>query len=653
MKSIRKKGYCLLVEGESDTQALWFMGLPALGVPGASTFKEAYVDKLKGLKLYVHKEPDHGGETFTSSCYETLGKAEFEVFEWKCSDAGEKDPSDILIRHGKDDGLKIIDGLLKKAKYVKFDTYPIRLNQAPGFYFNDSGIYEAAGKDNEPKLICRTPILLTRRLKNLDSGEERIEIAFQRDEKWQTAIFPRSTIFTARKITELADMGCTVASENARSVVRFLTALEAQNMNAIPKYDAISRFGWHKGKRFYPGFASDCALDIDPSQRSMAAAYHSSGTLDEWLAIMQPFREIDSFRCILAASFAAPCLYWVRQRSFFIYNWGNARGGKTAALKAALSVWGEPEELMVNFNATQVGLERTAAFYCDLPLGIDERQLGGRQDNLEKIVYMIASGSGRLRGAKTGGIQTLQQWRTIAIATGEEPITTDTSKQGVGTRVLEIYQGPFQNEKDAARMHQQTAMHFGTAGPAFIRRLLDTGEERIQKRFELMLNHLSNTAENSNGAHIACMAVAAMADSFVSEWLYGDQNGVKRALEMGVHLLRTIEKNATDVNVNATNAIRDWIEENRRHFDKDNNIVDHYGYMEDDFVYIIPTCLNEMLKKLEFNPKKTMQYLADTGQIETETGHLTVRKYFGGARARFIQMRIEGFEEFDDPDRPF
>lgn len=74
---------------------------------------------------------------------------------------------------------------------------------------------------------------------------------------------------------------------------------------------------------------------------------------------------------------------------------------------------------MVNFNATQVGLERTAAFYCDLPLGIDERQLAGNnQGALEKIVYMIASGTGKIRGAKSGGIQTVHQWRTVALATG-------------------------------------------------------------------------------------------------------------------------------------------------------------------------------------------------------------------------------------------
>ena len=32
-------GYVILVEGESDAQTLWYYGLPALGIPGASTWR--------------------------------------------------------------------------------------------------------------------------------------------------------------------------------------------------------------------------------------------------------------------------------------------------------------------------------------------------------------------------------------------------------------------------------------------------------------------------------------------------------------------------------------------------------------------------------------------------------------------------------------
>ena len=39
---------------------------------------------------------------------------------------------------------------------------------------------------------------------------------------------------------------------------------------------------------------------------------------------------------------------------------GNSRDGKTSALKAGLSVWGNPDDLTLTFNATAVGIERLA-----------------------------------------------------------------------------------------------------------------------------------------------------------------------------------------------------------------------------------------------------------------------------------------------------
>ena len=60
-----KHDYLVLVEGESDTWTLWHYDIPALGIPGASMankLKAAYIDRFK--KIYIWKEPDHGGDTF-------------------------------------------------------------------------------------------------------------------------------------------------------------------------------------------------------------------------------------------------------------------------------------------------------------------------------------------------------------------------------------------------------------------------------------------------------------------------------------------------------------------------------------------------------------------------------------------------------------
>jgi hypothetical protein len=60
----------ILVEGESDAQTLWFHGVHALGVPGASCFKPERDDVYLGrfASVIAMQEPGTGGEAFIKSC---------------------------------------------------------------------------------------------------------------------------------------------------------------------------------------------------------------------------------------------------------------------------------------------------------------------------------------------------------------------------------------------------------------------------------------------------------------------------------------------------------------------------------------------------------------------------------------------------------
>lgn len=670
LEAIKKKGWAILVEGESDTQSLWYMGLPALGVAGAAMFKAEQAEALQGLKLYVHKEPDQGGNTFTEKVYRGLKDGGFtgEIYQWECAALDVKDPSQVYIDKRKEDGCKAIRSLLSQAKQINLEAElmpdvipgaPIRLRQAEGFIYSEKGISEINQKTMTPALVCRTPIILTKRLKSLETGDERIEIAFKRDDRWHTAIYPRSTIFSSRKITDLADLGCTVTSENSRQVVKFLGALEAENIDVIPKNDATSTFGWQPGRKFLPGHDEGITLDIEPSQRGMAAAYCKNGTLEQWIATMAPHRTRERFRFILAASFAAPLLRIVKQRIFFVYNWGGSKGGKTAALKAALSAWGDPERLMVNFNATQVGLERTASFFCDLPLGIDERQLAGtKQESLEKLVYMIASGTGKIRGSKTGGIQTTYQWRTVALATGEEPLTTDTSQTGVSTRVLEIYGGPFDDETEASMMHQRAALNCGWAGPEFIKHILQIDEREIVDEYEQMQSFVRAISDGKNGSHISGIATVALADAMIDQLFFGGtkESAWESAKAMAASILvNQVESNATDVNENAVQFVVDWVLSNKAYFGT-NAVGTCLGFTNEsgNIAYIFPSMLNQALSKAGYSPKKTMKYMAEQGLISSNIERsgkkvYTVVKWFETRSCRFVEFLIGKIAENKDP----
>lgn len=679
MRQVRSAGYAILVEGESDTQSLWYMELSALGVAGAAMFKAAQAALLQDLKVYIHQEKDNGGETFFRKVTDGLREYGFigEVYRFSCGQVPEcKDPSDIFIKFGKEDGNKKILKLISQAERIdlsapvpvtaSIEDAPVNLRQPDGWEYSEDGIKKFNKKSYANELVCRTPIILKQRLKSLDTGDEKIEVAFKRDGKWHQAIFQRSTLFTSRGIVSLSDLGCTVTSENAKQVVQFLSALESENLDLVPRADSTSTFGWQPGKRFIPGRERGIVLDVDPSQQGAASAYRKEGSLDGWVETMRPHRERDKFRFILAASFAAPLLKIIKQRTFFVYNWGNSKAGKTAALKAALSAWGDPEKLMVNFNATQVGLERTAALYRDLPLGIDERQLAGsKQENLENIVYMIANGKGKVRGAKSGGVQKTYSWRTVAIATGEEPLARETSKGGVSTRALEIYGGPFEDEHSASQMHQHSADNCGHAGPEFVNRIAGLSEESVCEWYGRMQTYVDSISDGKSGSHVSGVAAVAFADALIEEWFFKgkempDSDSLEigrksweRSMDMAKAIMEELmSSTAGDTNENAVQFISDWVISNKAAFGE-KAIGTCLGKMSEsgNVVYLFPSLLQRALTQEGYSAQKTLAYMAEKELITSvaRKDHkgktYSVVKRFDGRLCRFVEFFIGKLSE--------
>jgi len=63
LREIQEAGWCLLVEGETDSLTCWLHGLPALGLPGKKTWSRCWetlkgIPALQDLRFYVWQEPD-------------------------------------------------------------------------------------------------------------------------------------------------------------------------------------------------------------------------------------------------------------------------------------------------------------------------------------------------------------------------------------------------------------------------------------------------------------------------------------------------------------------------------------------------------------------------------------------------------------------
>ncbi len=90
----RAKGYLTIVEGESDCHTLWCQGVPAVGLPGATTWKERWAADLDGIPLlYAIVEPDQGGEAVKASVAKSKIRDRVRLVDLGAA----KDPSGLYL----------------------------------------------------------------------------------------------------------------------------------------------------------------------------------------------------------------------------------------------------------------------------------------------------------------------------------------------------------------------------------------------------------------------------------------------------------------------------------------------------------------------------------------------------------------------------
>jgi len=94
LKDARAMGCVVLVEGESDAQTLWFHGIPALGIPGSSSWKDEWADHLNDVEtVYVVREPDGAGKAMVEKIGQGQLRAKLRILDL----APWKDPSEMHI----------------------------------------------------------------------------------------------------------------------------------------------------------------------------------------------------------------------------------------------------------------------------------------------------------------------------------------------------------------------------------------------------------------------------------------------------------------------------------------------------------------------------------------------------------------------------
>ena len=527
-----------------------------------------------------------------------------------------------------------------------------------GQYVCDEYGVSMTDKYGYEQTICRHPIMPVERLVNIDSGEERLKLAYKKGRAWRTIIVEKSVIASSSSILQLASNGIMVNSENAKALSTYILEMEQLNYELIPEQKSVGRLGWVGTHGFSP-YVDDLVFDGENNFKHIFNAVKSDGSRNAWLYAMHDLRKEKSpGRLFLAASFASAILEPCGLLPFFLHAWGGTEVGKTVGLMIAASVWACPKmgEYITTFNSTIVGQEMTASFLNSLPMCIDELQIqssAGIRD-FDRIIYQLTEGVGRTRGAKTGGLQKMNTWKNCIITNGEHPISNANSDGGAVNRVIE-FECDEKVYSDLVGICAVIQSNYGFAGREFVEYLQTEGAfdrvNALQKEYYRALLRSDSTDKQAASAS----AILA-ADHIATELIFKDGNNLT------VAALEKIMTKKKEVNVNyrALEFVYELVERNPNKF-KANDFGEYqgevWGKQEVDCIYIIKSVFDREMGNGGFNSTAFLSWAKRNNVTYTDNGKRTKKARITGSATNCVCIRKnlsedmiqETREDFDIP----
>lgn len=515
---------------------------------------------------------------------------------------------------------------------------------------SDHGIY-AQKEGGLEDVACYHPILPIERLKNLETGDEQLKLAFKRNNRWEEIIVPKDLIATASKITALSKRGVAVTSENAKLLVRFLSDVENFNDNQIQVQYSTSKLGWIKSG-FIP-YDTEIVFDGDSRFKQVFESIEQHGNRELWYEHIRQLRKTGrlEIKFMLAAAFASVLIGPLGALPFFVDLWGETEGGKSVTLMLACSVWASPDEsrYIGDFKTTDVALEARADLLNNLPMMLDDTSKTSSRirDNFEGIVYDLCSGKGKSRSNKELGMNRENRWRNVILTNGERPLNSYVTQGGAINRILEVECGE-KVYRDPQTTAELVKKNYGFAGREFVSVLKKIGFEEVE-RIQQEIQRKIHNDEKMQKQSIS-LSIVLTADRIVTDHLFKD--GQYISLDDAAQVL--VDRNELSDNERCYQYILSEVDINRAKFDAMSQTNEKWGMIEHGYAVIYNNIFDSICKKGGFSRKAFLSWADRNGLIQTQGGQLTKVKKAEEKTIRCVFIKMDasidknGFQSVED-----
>jgi len=451
-----------------------------------------------------------------------------------------------------------------------FTGQPLELDCAQ-WRANDMGVvmqkYDNKGM---PVIVnaCSHPIMPVEILKNVDTSEERVRLAYFKYGSWSQVTVGRDVCADNASIVKvLSKIGIEVTTENAKALVRYISDCVGYNPAKLEPKRSINRLGW-SGREFMP-YAEDIVYDGAEEFDVVYKNIKQSGSFESWKSHCSVLRQSKVVRMAFAASAASVLLDKVNALPFVFHIWSGESGtGKTVAIMAAMSIWGNPKMggLVKTMDVTQYYLTKSAAFLYSIPFAGDELQTIKDKwtTNFDKLIYRITEGIMRGQGKASGGVKETMTWSNSFLFTGEEPITKQNSRAGSKNRAIEI-----EVEEKLVEDGNHTVgilmEHYGFAGRMLVEYLQDVEVKELTEEYKRYYDAMCKLDTTEKQA--MAMACILLADKILTEVVFSDET------PLAIKDVKEYLKSANEVDVaeRSYQTLLNWIAQNPIRFQNPNS----------------------------------------------------------------------------------
>lgn len=303
----------------------------------------------------------------------------------------------------------------------------------------------------------------------------------------------------------------------------------------------VERTGWHGNAYVLPGGGIGPGADqvILQSTGYLSSDFTKAGELANWQRQVAAVAVGNSrLGFALSLAFAAPLLSLVGQEGGGFHLKGESTDGKSTIMKAAASVYGQPDRYSHTWRATGNAIEGIASRRNDALLCLDELgELDGREAG--QVAYMLANGQGKGRSRQDGELRERKAWRLLFLSTGELSLEDHAAEAGKRTQAgmeVRTIQIPSSTGKHGAfeelhhlpdgrafadALNDACKREHGTAFCAYVEALamgLEAHRERLKAEIKRLAVELTpEGAGNQVGRAINRFALVAAAGELATE----------------------------------------------------------------------------------------------------------------------------------------